>query len=54
MPRLNPNFVMGLCVTNTKLLDLKKPKHSNTQILDWDLFVQLQIGPKFLRLPIST
>jgi len=45
--KANLNFIMGLCVTITKLLDSTKPKHSNTQILDWDLFVQLHIGSKF-------
>jgi hypothetical protein len=54
MPKLNPNFIMGLCVTIIKLLDSTKPKQSNTQILNWDLFVQLQIGPKFLKLSILT
>ncbi len=43
----NPNFIRGLCVTITKLLDSTKAKHSNTKILDWDLFAQLQISPKF-------
>jgi hypothetical protein len=42
---------MGLYVTIMKLLDSTKPKHSNTQILDWDLFAQLEIGFKFLNLP---
>jgi hypothetical protein len=41
MPRPNPNFVMGLHVTFIELLDSTKPKDSNTQILDWDLFAQL-------------
>jgi len=47
MPEPNLNFVMGLCVIITELLDSIKPKHFNTQILDWDLFAQLRIGPKF-------
>jgi hypothetical protein len=41
MPRPNPNFVMGLCVAIIKLLDSTRPKQSNTQLLDWDLFAQL-------------
>jgi len=29
------------------LLDLIRPKHFNIEILEWDLFAQLQIGPTF-------
>jgi hypothetical protein len=47
MTRPNPNFVVGLCVMITKLLDSTSPKHSNTKILDWDLFAQLLIGSMF-------
>jgi hypothetical protein len=54
MSRPNLNFVMGLRVTIIELLDSTKPKHSNTQMLNWDLFAQLQIGFKFLKLHIST
>jgi len=43
MPRPNLNFIMGLCVIITKLLDSIKLKHSNTQILCWDLFALFQI-----------
>jgi hypothetical protein len=38
---------MGLRVMIIKLLDSTKPKQSNIQILNWDLFAQLQINPKF-------
>jgi hypothetical protein len=44
MPRPNLNFVIGLGVMITKLVDSTRPKHFNTKILDWDLFAQLQIG----------
>jgi len=41
MPMPNLNFVIGLCVMTTKLLDLIRPKHFNTKILYYDLFAQL-------------
>ncbi len=47
MPRPNFNFVIGLCVMITKLLDSTRLKHSNTKILYYELFLQLQIGPTF-------
>jgi len=54
MPRSNLNFSIGIGVMITNLLDSTRPKHSNTKILKWDLFKQLQIGPTFLKLTIST
>jgi hypothetical protein len=47
MPRPNLNFVIGLGVIIINLLDSIRPKHSNTKILEWDLFAQLQIRPMF-------
>jgi hypothetical protein len=47
MPRPNPNFAIGMGVKITNLLDSIRPKHSNTNILKWDLFAQLQIHPMF-------
>jgi len=47
MPRPNLNFVIGLGVIIINLLDSIRPKHSNTKILERDLFAQLQIRPMF-------
>jgi hypothetical protein len=47
MPKPNPNFVIGLGVMITNLLDSTRLKQSNTKILEWDLFMQLQIGLMF-------
>jgi hypothetical protein len=39
MPRLNPNFVIGMGVTITILLDSIGPKRFNTKILQVSLLV---------------